>query len=109
MAHVFGLDLDAADEFHALPVVEGQAAVRPHSQQEAGEDSCVCQRDTLRYTLLDTCTPCVCVCVPSHSRMKLTFSPKVWFQSLLLFKVLKDFDHTVAFPGGVPVDGVYTG
>lgn len=40
--------------------------------------------------------------------IKLTFCPKVRFKRLLLFKVLKYFDHTVAFPGGIPVKIVYT-
>lgn len=40
--------------------------------------------------------------------MKLTFSPKVRFESLLLFEVLKDFDHTVSFPCGIPVNMMHT-
>lgn len=40
--------------------------------------------------------------------IKLTFCSKVRFKSLLLFKVLKYFDHTVAFPGGIPIKIVYT-
>lgn len=40
--------------------------------------------------------------------MKLTFSPKVRFKSLLLFKVLKYFDHTAAFPDGIPMKRMHT-
>ncbi len=40
--------------------------------------------------------------------MKLTFSPKVRFKCLLLFKVLKYFDHIAAFPDGIPMKIMYT-
>lgn len=39
--------------------------------------------------------------------MKLTFSPKVRFESLLLFKAFKDFHHMVSFPYSVPVEMMY--
>lgn len=35
--------------------------------------------------------------------MKLTFSSKFGFECLLLFEVLKYFDHTVAFSDCIPI------
>lgn len=44
----------------------------------------------------------------TKEEIKLTFSPKVRFKSRLLFKVLKYFDHNVAFTDGIPEEIMYT-
>ena len=47
---MFGLDLDAMDEFGSVPVEEGQAADRPHPQQEAPVDPCRGPHTRVRHT-----------------------------------------------------------
>lgn len=44
----------------------------------------------------------------TKEEIKLTFSPKVRFKSRLLFKVLKYFDHNVAFTDGIPEEIMHT-